>query len=569
MLHRRPAASVYYRPRRRSPRRRRRDAAQPLRNFASLLLWPAKLALVAAWVLFVVLYVASRFIGETLAREGVVASVVFILTWTPTVVFRALYLAVWAPAISYFHIPAWAIIALLTPGATAACVDTRGWKQKWGKGCDTYENDGHCANGAVVEGHAWSVGADFNFPEQHCCACGKKAAHCDDDDAWKNPFGKSCADYSAEHLCSGGGFVAGQEWTGGADFGNPEAHCCVCGKPPSSPPPPPARSPAPRRVHRPPPPRPPPSPPMVCDDDCPFTGNGVCQDGGARAQGASCAYGTDCTDCGPRPFHPPAPPPAPSPPPPSPSPPPPPRAPPVRRGSRPHPSPPRPPPSPSPPPGPSPKPLPRPVALPYAVEARSSSASAPIPDWVRKSDAIGGASGGGGEFTPSGTSAVVLKQPPPPPSPPPPPPPPPLPTATLVGATAKERSATDELLKLVGDGARAAGAALARGVAGLLGAADGALSEEQGQAVGAAVGLLVGLLCLCCCRCCYRMLCRCCCGVDGGGGGGKYRDERARGRPMRVAIDDDDFSDVTATSAASRPIVPRRVANGRPKRWRR
>ena len=284
-----------------------------LRNFASLLLWPAKLALVAAWILFVVLYVASRFIGETLAREGVVASVVFILTWTPTVVFRALYLAVWAPAISYFHIPAWAIIALLTPGATAACVDTRGWKQKWGKGCDTYENDGHCANGAVVEGHAWSVGADFNFPEQHCCACGKKAAHCDDDGAWKNPFGKSCADYSAEHLCSGGGFVAGQEWTGGADFGNPEAHCCVCGKPPSSPPPPPARSPAPRKQHRPPPPRPPPSPPMVCDDDCPFTGNGVCQDGGARAQGASCTYGTDCTDCGPRPFHPPAPPPAPPP----------------------------------------------------------------------------------------------------------------------------------------------------------------------------------------------------------------------------------------------------------------
>ena len=204
-------------------------AQHSLRNFASLLLWPAKLALVAAWVLFVVLYVASRFIGETLAREGVVASVVFILTWTPTVVFRALYLAVWAPAISYFHIPAWAIIALLTPGATAACVDTRGWKQKWGKGCDTYENDGHCANGAVVEGHAWSVGADFNFPEQHCCACGKTAAHCDDDGAWKNPFGKSCADYSAEHLCSGGGFVAGQEWTGGADFGNPEAHCCVCG----------------------------------------------------------------------------------------------------------------------------------------------------------------------------------------------------------------------------------------------------------------------------------------------------------------------------------------------------
>ena len=50
-------------------------AQHSLRNFASLLLWPAKLALVAAWVLFVVLYVASRFLGETLAREGILASV--------------------------------------------------------------------------------------------------------------------------------------------------------------------------------------------------------------------------------------------------------------------------------------------------------------------------------------------------------------------------------------------------------------------------------------------------------------------------------------------------------------
>ena len=58
-----------------------------------------------------------------------------------------------------------------------------------------------------------------------------------------------------------------------------------------------------------PPPSPPPPPPMLCSDTCSkhaagpggaYAKNKYCQDGGDGATGSSCAYGTDCTDCGPR-----------------------------------------------------------------------------------------------------------------------------------------------------------------------------------------------------------------------------------------------------------------------------
>ena len=116
--------------------------------------------------------------------------------------------------------------------------------------------------------------------------------------------------------------------------------------PPSPPPPspsPPPPSPSPPSPSPPPPSPSPTPPPMLCTDEClahssglggPYGNNSYCQDGGEpedSVTGASCAYGTDCTDCGPRymspppqPPSPPLPPPPPSPPPPSPSPPPPP-----------------------------------------------------------------------------------------------------------------------------------------------------------------------------------------------------------------------------------------------------
>eukprot|EP00965_Chrysotila_dentata_P196167 6177418-Pleurochrysis_carterae.AAC.2 len=127
--------------------------------------------------------------------------------------------------------------------------------------------------------------------------------------------------------------MPGREWTGGPDFGMPEENCCLCGRKVSPPPLPPSPSP----------------PPLLCDDNCPFIFNGVCQvfcacpllsqlafsacsqiaktfrscvcsdsekthpaasmcpriarsvrsqDGGPGAMGASCEYGADCGDCG-------------------------------------------------------------------------------------------------------------------------------------------------------------------------------------------------------------------------------------------------------------------------------
>ena len=73
---------------------------------------------------------------------------------------------------------------------------------------------------------------------------------------------------------------------------------------------------------------------QLCQETCigapQYASDGYCDDGGPGAEYSDCAFGTDCTDCGPRmlppPPSPPPPPstPRPSPPPPSPSPPPPP-----------------------------------------------------------------------------------------------------------------------------------------------------------------------------------------------------------------------------------------------------
>eukprot|EP00964_Phaeocystis_antarctica_P111392 scaffold75754_cov75-Phaeocystis_antarctica.AAC.1 len=77
----------------------------------------------------------------------------------------------------------------------------------------------------------------------------------------------------------------------------------ICAQQPSPPPPPPPPP-------SPPPPSPPPStpPPMLCSDTClahslgnggAWANNSFCQDGGDDSTGNTCAYGTDCTDCGP------------------------------------------------------------------------------------------------------------------------------------------------------------------------------------------------------------------------------------------------------------------------------
>ena len=165
--------------------------------------------------------------------------------------------------------------------------------------------------------------------------------------------------------------------------------------PEPSPPPPPPPSPTPPEPSPPPPPPPTSPPPGICADlynECPYIYDLNCDDGGAGAEFAYCTYGTDCYDCGPRPYRPPprppylpgmAPPNTPGMPPiPSPEPSPPPPPPPSPTPPEPSPPesspPPPPPPSPSPPEPspPPPPPLPRPPPTvsspisppPYVVE---------------------------------------------------------------------------------------------------------------------------------------------------------------------------------------------------------
>ena len=52
------------------------------------------------------------------------------------------------------------------------CVDTPDWNNFSGRSCADYGAT-WCFGGAARPGHEWTLGATFNFPEQHCCACGK------------------------------------------------------------------------------------------------------------------------------------------------------------------------------------------------------------------------------------------------------------------------------------------------------------------------------------------------------------------------------------------------------------
>jgi len=65
------------------------------------------------------------------------------------------------------------------PGAQVQCFDTPGWHIN-GFDCSFYANgyapwgfNGYCADGAAKAGYEWTLGAQFNWPEDNCCACGK------------------------------------------------------------------------------------------------------------------------------------------------------------------------------------------------------------------------------------------------------------------------------------------------------------------------------------------------------------------------------------------------------------
>ena len=105
--------------------------------------------------------------------------------------------------------------------------------------------------------------------------------------------------YAGEGDCDDGG--PGSEYS----FCAYGSDCEDCGprpvrSPPASPPPPGGVT--------------PPAAPSICTNTCNYSTDGECDDGGPGSRFPICAYGTDCKDCGPRPVLSP-PPPAPPPPP--------------------------------------------------------------------------------------------------------------------------------------------------------------------------------------------------------------------------------------------------------------
>jgi hypothetical protein len=51
------------------------------------------------------------------------------------------------------------------------CADTPAWDNGKGLNCAHYVQLSYCRGGLVLQN--WTVGASFNFPERHCCLCGK------------------------------------------------------------------------------------------------------------------------------------------------------------------------------------------------------------------------------------------------------------------------------------------------------------------------------------------------------------------------------------------------------------
>ena len=121
--------------------------------------------------------------------------------------------------------------ASLTFRTTAATLTTRfqvtQWDDKDGPGLPSIEmqllaEDFEVAASAPCVSR-WADGA----PE---ATCGLGVLDCRDAVGWTNGRGKACADYSSEGWCAGGRATPGAEWTLGSQFGRPEDHCCACGK---------------------------------------------------------------------------------------------------------------------------------------------------------------------------------------------------------------------------------------------------------------------------------------------------------------------------------------------------
>ena len=116
---------------------------------------------------------------------------------------------------------------------TSACLDTPKWTDKWGQGCDIYEECNDCP-------YADDFPGEMGPATEHCCRCGGEShtlpptnsrkpssypsisSHptqfCLDTPNWKDKWGQGCN----PNRCSNPDFYAG-------DMGPATEHCCYCG----------------------------------------------------------------------------------------------------------------------------------------------------------------------------------------------------------------------------------------------------------------------------------------------------------------------------------------------------
>jgi len=53
------------------------------------------------------------------------------------------------------------------------CQDTLGWSNSFHRNCGVYDQL-YCMNAMALPGSEYSLGSKYNYPEQHCCSCGKE-----------------------------------------------------------------------------------------------------------------------------------------------------------------------------------------------------------------------------------------------------------------------------------------------------------------------------------------------------------------------------------------------------------
>lgn len=118
----------------------------------------------------------------------------------------------------------------------AQCEDTRGWLNNYMRDCPMYDVQYCSRNGVVRPGLNFSIGKKFNYPERNCCSCGKvlweealAGEVCQDTPRWSNSFRRTCETYDREY-CLNANVRPGFEFTLGSKYNFPEMHCCSCGK---------------------------------------------------------------------------------------------------------------------------------------------------------------------------------------------------------------------------------------------------------------------------------------------------------------------------------------------------